>query len=75
MGELLAKMIGQRIYLNCGATSNLRGEVIGIEGSVLRLKDADEQICYVAVDKIVALWEASDESEHRAGFVSKLPAR
>lgn len=72
MGELLSKMTGQRVYLNCGTASNLRGEILGVEGGVLRLKDDDDQTCYVALDKVVAVWEARDASEHRAGFVSKM---
>jgi hypothetical protein len=36
---------------------------------VLHLKDSDEKICFVAVDKIIVVWEAREE-EHRAGFVS-----
>jgi hypothetical protein len=39
-----------------------------VEDGVLQLKDSDEKICYVAVDKIMVVWEARDE-EHRAGFV------
>ncbi len=38
-------------------------------GGVLHLKD-DEQLCYVAVDKIAVVWEARDDDQHRAGFVS-----
>jgi hypothetical protein len=43
--------------------------VIRVEGPVLHLKDKDEKTCFVAIDKIVAVWEASDE-DHKAGFVS-----
>ena len=49
--------------------SSLRGEVIKIEDGVLHLKDNDNKLCYVAIDKIVAVWDARDE-DHRAGFVS-----
>ncbi|MEJ7708866.1 MAG: MM0924 family protein [Pyrinomonadaceae bacterium] len=75
MNELLTKMTGRRIYISCGTTANLRGEVLSLEGGILRLKDDDDQLCYVALDKIVAIWEAPDESSHRAGFVSKLPKK
>jgi len=69
MQELLAKMIGTKVDVYCGGASSLRGEVLKVEKGVLHLKDSDEKICYVAVDKIVVVWEAKDE-EHRAGFVA-----
>jgi hypothetical protein len=44
---------------------------VKVEGGVLHLNDTEQRMCFVAIDKIVAVWEAPDE-EHRAGFVSKL---
>jgi hypothetical protein len=69
MQDLLAKMIGTKVDVYCGGASSLRGEVLKVEKGVLHLKDSDEKICFVAVDKIVVVWEAKDE-EHRAGFVA-----
>ena len=69
MQELLATMIGKKIDVYCGGASSLRGEVIKVETGVLHLKDSDEKTCFVAVEKIIVVWEAKDE-EHRAGFVS-----
>ena len=69
MQQLLSKMMGRKIDVYCGGASSLRGEVIKVEGGVLHLKDSDEKICFVAVDKIIVVWEAKDE-EHRAGFVA-----
>lgn len=71
MQELLSKLIGKKVDLYCGSSSSLRGEVIKVEGGVLHLNDSEQRMCFVAIDKIVAVWEAPDE-EHRAGFVSKL---
>ncbi len=71
MQELLSKLIGKKVDLYCGSASSLRGEIIKVEGGVLHLKDSEEKICFVAIDKIVAVWEADDEG-HRAGFVSKI---
>lgn len=71
MQELLSKLIGKKVDLYCGSASSLRGEIMKVEGGVLHLKDSDERMCFVAIDKIVAVWEADDEG-HRAGFVSKL---
>jgi hypothetical protein len=69
MQTLLSKMIGKKVDVYCGGASSLRGEVMKVEEGVLQLKDSDEKICYVAVDKIMVVWEARDE-DHRAGFVS-----
>lgn len=72
MNDFLSGMTGQRLDLFCGGASSLRGEVVKAEGGVLYLKDDDGIMCYVAIEKIIAVWEARDSDEHRAGFVSAL---
>jgi hypothetical protein len=72
MQQLLAKMIGKKVDVYCGGASSLRGEIIKIEEGVLQLKDSDDKTCFVAIDKIMVVWEARDE-EHRAGFVPSHP--
>jgi hypothetical protein len=69
MKDLLAKLIGKKIDLYCGGASSLRGEVLSVESGVVHLRDDEDKSCYVAVDKIIVVWEARDD-EHRAGFVS-----
>ncbi len=69
MHELLSKMIGRRVDVVCSAAVRLRGEVVKVEGNLLHIKD-DEQASYVAIDKIVVVWEERDANEHRAGFVA-----
>lgn len=69
MQELLSKMIGKRIDVLCGGASSLRGEVLKVEEGVLHLKDSEEKMCFVAIDKIMVVWDARDE-EPRAGFVT-----
>ena len=71
MQEFLSRLIGKKVDLYCGGSSSLRGEVTKVEHGVLHLKDAENKMCYVAIDKIVVVWDAPDE-EHRAGFVSNL---
>ena len=68
MQDFLSKMIGRNLDVYCTGSSSLRGEVVKVEDGVLQLKDTDDRMCYVALDKIVVVWEARDE-EHRAGFV------
>lgn len=72
MQDLLSKMIGKKIDVYCGGASSLRGEVVKVEEGVLHLKDSDDKTCFVAVDKVVVVWERKDD-EHRAGFVSFHP--
>ncbi len=69
MRELLSKMSGRKLDIYCGGGASLRGEVLQLEGDVLYLKDEEDQLCYVAVEKIICVWE-SREHEQRAGFVA-----
>ena len=68
MQTLLSNLIGKKVDVYCGGASSLRGEVMRVEDGVLHLRDSDNKTCYVAIDKIMVIWEARDE-EHRAGFV------
>jgi hypothetical protein len=70
MKEFLKTLTGRRIDIFCGATSSMRGEVIKVEGGVLHLKDDDGETCYIAIEKVIAVWEKRDK-DHQAGFVSK----
>ena len=69
MKELLPRFIGKKIDLYCGGASSLRGEVLSVESDIVHLRDDDGKSCYVAIDKIIVIWEAKDD-DHRAGFVS-----
>jgi len=68
MEEFLKTMLGRKIDVFCGATSSLRGEVSKVESGVLHLKDDDGQTCYIAVERIIAVWEKRDKERH-SGFV------
>ena len=68
MEDFLSRFIGKRIDVYCGGASSVRGEVLKVETCVLHLRDDDGKKCYVAVDKIVVVWEARDDN-HAAGFV------
>jgi len=66
--DFLSKSIGKKIDVYCGGASSLRGEVLKVEMGVLHLRDDEGHPCYVAIDKIIVVWEARDDN-HRAGFV------
>jgi hypothetical protein len=70
MEELLSKFIGREMDVVCSGALSLRGKCISVENGVLQLKDDDGETCYIAVDKIVALWEKKEADRH-PGFVFK----
>ena len=69
MQEFLSRMTGKRLDIYCGGASSLRGEVLKVEGGVLHLRDDEGHVCYVAVERIIVVWEARDTDERRAGFM------
>ena len=70
MRELLSKMIDRDVDVVCTGTSSLRGKIVKVEEGVVQLKDDDDNVCYVAIDKIIAVWERRDRDRH-PGFVFK----
>lgn len=68
MREILAKLVGKKIDLFCGGTSNLRGKLVKVDESVAHLVDEDDQMFYVSIERIIVLSE-SRAGEQRAGFV------
>jgi len=70
MEEFLRTLIGRRVDAFCGGTSSVRGEVVKVENGVLHLKDEDDEICYVAIAKIIVVWEKRDKDRH-PGFIFK----
>ena len=69
MEQFLSKMAGRSLDVYCGGSSSVRGEVLKVEAGVLYLKDSDGKLCFVAIPKIIFVWDAFDD-EHRAGFVT-----
>jgi Domain of unknown function (DUF6897) len=70
MHELLSKMIDREVDVVCAGASSLRGKIVKVEAGVLQLRDEGDNDCYVAIDKIVAVWEKRDKDRH-PGFVFK----
>jgi hypothetical protein len=70
MEEFLKTLTGRRIDVFCGATSSLRGDVAKVENGVLHLQDDDGEVCYIAIEKIIAVWEKRDKERH-SGFVTR----
>ncbi len=68
MEELLKQLMGKKIDVSCGANANFGGEVVDVKGGVLYLRDDEERVAYVSVEKIAVVWETKDP-QTRLGFV------
>lgn len=68
MEELLRELVGRKIDVRCGGTESFTGEVSEIKKGVVYLRDEDEKIIYLAIEKISAINE-STESPLRPGFI------
>lgn len=69
MEKFLIGMKGKRVDVMCTGALSLRGEVERVEDGIVFLRDEDDNACYVALDKVIVVWEARDK-EPRAGFLS-----
>ena len=70
MEELLLKLIGREIDVVCAGASSVRGQCMRVQSGVLELKDHEGETCYLAIDKIVAVWEKKEKDRH-TGFIFK----
>jgi hypothetical protein len=66
MREILVKLVGKKIDLFCGGTSSLCGKLVKVDEGVAHMVDEDDQMFYVAVERIIVV---SESHEQRAGFV------
>lgn len=68
MEEFLNQLMGKKIDISCGTNATVRGDVVDVKGGILYLRDEDERVAYVAIEKISIIWECKD-SQNRPGFV------
>jgi len=68
MNEFLKQLMGKQIDVSCGTSATVRGDVIDIKDGILYLRDDEDRVAYVVIEKIAFIWEARDD-EHKAGFV------
>lgn len=69
MEELLRQLLGKKIDVTCGTNAAFRGDVVDVKGGVLYLRDEDDKVAYVAVDKIAVVYEVKDHVQ-RPGFIA-----
>jgi hypothetical protein len=68
MEELLTTLLGKKIDVNCGTNAVFRGDCIDVKDGVLFLRDEEDRVAYVAIDKIAVVHEIKDNSS-RPGFI------
>lgn len=68
MEELLNQLMGKKIDVTCGTNATFRGDVIDVKTGVLYLRDEDEKVAYVSIDKIAVVYECGDQHS-RPGFI------
>ncbi len=68
MEEFLKQLLGKKIDISCGAASTVRGDVVDVKGGILYLRDEDDRVAYVSIERVAIVWEVK-EQQTRPGFV------
>lgn len=69
MEELLKQLMGKKVDISCGTNAIFSGEVVDIKGGILYLRDDEERVAYVSIERVAIVWEVK-EQQIRPGFVS-----
>ena len=69
MEEFLTQLMGKKIDVSCGMNAVVRGDVVAVKDGILYLRDEDERVAYVAIEKVALVWEVK-EHESRPGFIA-----
>ncbi|NNE97398.1 MAG: hypothetical protein HKN25_00110 [Pyrinomonadaceae bacterium] len=68
MEEFLTQLMGKEIDVSCGTSATVRGDVVDVKEGILYVRDEDDRVAYVVIDKIAFIWEV-ESNEPKAGFV------
>lgn len=68
MEEFLKHLMGKQIDVSCGSSTAVRGDVVDVKDGVLYLRDEQERVAYIAIDKIAVIWEVKSNTS-RPGFL------
>ena len=68
MEDFLKQLMGKKIDISCGTTSTVRGDVMDVKDGILYMRDEQERVAYVAIEKVAVVWEVK-EHQTRPGFV------
>lgn len=69
MEELLRQLMGKKIDVTCATNAAFRGDVADVKDGVLYLRDEEDRVAYVAIDKIAVIYECREQTL-RPGFVA-----
>ncbi len=69
MEELLKQLMGKKVDITCGSNAAFRGDVMDVKNGVLFLRDEEDKVAYVSVNKIAVIYECK-EPTIRPGFIS-----
>ncbi len=69
MEDFLRQMMGKKVDVSCGTSASVSGDVVDVKGGVLYLRDDDDRVAYIAIEKISVIWEAK-QAEIRTGFIT-----
>lgn len=70
MEEFLKQLMGKKVDVSCGTSSTVRGDVVDVKQGILYLRDENDRVAYVAIERIAVLWEVK-EHHNRPGFLGK----
>ncbi len=68
MEDFLKQLMGKEIDISCGANATVRGDVVDVKDGILYMRDDQERVAYIAVDRIAVIWEVKPHTS-RPGFV------
>jgi hypothetical protein len=68
MEELLKQLMGKKVDVTCGTNAAFRGDVIDVKDGVLYLRDEDDKVAYVSIDKVAVVYELKEHLS-RPGFI------
>lgn len=64
----MKQLMGKEIDVSCGASATVRGDVVDVKDGILYLRDEQERVAYIAINKIALIWEVKPHSS-RPGFI------
>ena len=67
MKNFLESRLGKELDLHCGGLA-VSGKVVKVEGNVVHI-EKEEVVCYVNIEKIVAVWDVQDKKAKSPGFL------
>lgn len=69
MDEFLKLLMGKKVDVSCGSSAAFRGEIVDVRNGILFLRDNNDNVAYIVIDKIAMICEVK-ECSTRPGFVA-----